>query len=121
MKKNHIPALLFKLVAVVVYDGLVIFGIALFLSLITVILVPQHEVPPETLWFQLMILAGISAYITASLKMGGQTLGMKTWKLHWNGLKPRSWPVAFALVVVSLAAITAILVFSLHMFFGTPG
>gem|GEM_PF-4427512 len=118
MKKSHIPLLFFKLIAVVVYDGLVMFGIALFLSLITVILSPQHEVPPETLWFQLIILAGISAYITTSLKMGGQTLGMKTWKLHWNGLKPRSWPVAFTLVTLGLAGASALLTASLGLFSG---
>ncbi len=98
---------LFKLIAVAIYDTLVIAGILLFLTLLAVILTPAHEVPPETLWFQLLVLGGISAYLAGSLKMGGQTLGMRAWRLQWNGLRQRPWAVAIAVVTTGVTLILA--------------
>jgi len=105
--RQHL-ALAFKLLAVLVYDALVIAGILLFLALLAVILTPAHEVPPETLWFQLLALAGVSFYLAGSLKMGGQTLGMRAWRLRWNGLRQQSWPVAFAVVIAVMGLLLAL-------------
>ncbi len=98
---------LFKLIAMAVYDTLVIAGILFFLALLAVILTPAHEVPPETLWFQLLVVGGITAYLAGSLKMGGQTLGMRAWRLQWNGLQQRPWAVAIAAVIAGIALVLA--------------
>ncbi len=109
-------SLLFKCVAVVIYDGVVLFGLALFVSLLTVIVTPRHEVPPETLWFQALLLSTWVFYITLSLKNGGQTLGMKAWQMRWQGLQGKSWPRAVALVTAFTAGVIAATILLVRLF-----
>ncbi len=107
MKARSFASVFFKIAATLVYEILVIAGIMLFISLLAVLLTPQHQVPPETLWFQLLMLAAITLYLAGSLKMGGQTLGMKAWRLHWKGFQRYSWPKALALTLAALLCLIA--------------
>lgn len=102
MKPQTLLTALLKWGAALIYDTLVIVGILLFLTLLAVIVMPTHQVAPETGWFQLLILAGVTAYLAGSLKMGGQTLGMKAWRLRWNRLMNCSWPEAIGMVAAAI-------------------
>ncbi|TDR20787.1 RDD family protein [Marinicella litoralis] len=72
---------LWKHVAALIYDIFPILGIFLVTSLIFVLLRTGKEVEPETLWFQLLLFFEVYLYFTYSWKKGGQTIGMKAWKI----------------------------------------
>lgn len=40
-----------------------------------------HAVPPETFWYQFTLVGVAVFYYYSSMKSGGQTLGMKAWRL----------------------------------------
>jgi len=67
--------------AAFIYDIFPILGILLVTSLIIILVRKGAEVEPNTLWFQLLLSAEVFLYYTYSWKNGGQTLGMRAWKI----------------------------------------
>ena len=78
-------------VAAFIYDLFPIIGLWLITSVVVVLLRRGHEVPPGTLWFQLLLLAEVVFYFVFSWKKGGQTLGMRAWKIGIEGFQDMSW------------------------------
>ena len=69
-------------------------------------------IAPGTLWFQLLLFAVTLAYYAASWKLGGQTIGMRAWRVRVRSATPAplDWPRAllrFAVSLLSLAALGA--------------
>ncbi|MCX7544099.1 RDD family protein [Marinicella gelatinilytica] len=67
--------------AAFIYDLFPIIGLWLITSVVIVLIRGGDEVPPGTLWFQLLLTAELVFYFVFSWLKGGQTLGMRAWKI----------------------------------------
>ncbi len=76
---NH--SSVFKHLFSLIYDIFPITGLFLTTSLVVMLLRGGEEVAPGTVWFQALLIAEVYLYFTYSWKSGGQTLGMRAWKL----------------------------------------
>jgi len=89
---NQRHSQLWKHLAALVYDIFPILAIWLITSLLFVMFRGGEEIKPETIWFQLLLLAEVWLYFTYSWKKGGQTLGMRAWKLGIEKYNELTWP-----------------------------
>ena len=69
----------------------------------------MQAVPPYTWWFELILLGAAFAYFGLSWKRGGQTMGMRAWRVAVVGAdgRPIGWGRAllrFVVMGLSLAA-----------------
>ncbi len=87
MKKSK----LWKHVAALIYDIFPILGIFLITSLFLVLIRQGDEVQPRTLWLQLLLFSEVFLYFTYSWKKGGQTLGMRAWKIGIEDYPNMTW------------------------------
>ncbi len=71
-----------KHIAAFVYDIFPVLGILIVTSGTTLILRSGNEVQAHTWWFQVFIFCEIALYYIYFWKVGGQTIGMKAWKIH---------------------------------------
>lgn len=93
--------------AAILYDGLLL--IALWMAAAAVIvIVLQREVLPSNPWFQLYLLTVTWAYFALCWR-GGQTLGMKAWRISIVGkTRPLAWMdtlIRFAASILSWACL----------------
>lgn len=68
-------------------------------------------IAPGTLWFQLLLLAVTVAYYAASWKRGGQTIGMRAWRVRVRSAdpaQPLGWGRALLRFAVALASLGAL-------------
>lgn len=72
----------FKHLAAFVYDVFPVIGLLIVTSGITLVLRAGDGVKAHTWWFQAIILFEIACYYIYFWKVGGQTIGMKAWKIH---------------------------------------
>jgi uncharacterized RDD family membrane protein YckC len=75
------PARVARRIAALVYD-LMLLGAMLFMFTLAVFIVRGRAVAPGTLWFQLCLAAIVVWFFTWFWVHGGQTLGMKAWRLR---------------------------------------
>jgi len=70
-----------RCVGALIYDGIVL--VSLFLLFTAACLWVRHGVaiPSGSTWYQLILLSIILAYYFLSYQRGGQTLGMRAWRL----------------------------------------
>lgn len=83
-----------KHLAALVYDIFPILGIFLTTSLFLLLLRQGQEIGPHNLWFQLLLLFEVWFYFAYSWKKGGQTLGMRAWKLGIVNHHKMTWSAA---------------------------
>ncbi len=88
---ENLKSKLWKHIAALIYDIFPILGLFLVTSLIMVVIRGGDEVAPKTLWFQLMLLAEFYLYFSYSWKKGGQTLGMRAWKIGIENYQQLTW------------------------------
>ena len=101
MKKSK----LWKHVAALIYDVFPILALFLITSLILIVIRQGDEVRPRTFWMQLILLFEVYLYFTYSWKKGGQTLGMRAWKIVIQDHQLISWQqvsLRFAAGVISI-------------------
>ena len=72
---------IWKHFAAFIYDILPLLGIFLLTSFVVVLIRNGVEVEPHTWWFDLLIFAELAFYYIYSWKKGGQTLGMRAWRI----------------------------------------
>lgn len=101
------PAGLFRRLAASVYDLLLLAGLLMLCGLVVVGLRAGKPVPPGTLWFQLLLLAVTGTFYAGFWSHGGQTLGMRSWRLRVERCDGRPLSAAdaarrFAAALVSL-------------------
>ncbi len=82
---------LWKHLAALIYDIFPILALFLVTSLVLVLLRQGDEVQPRTLWLQLLLFGEVFLYFTYSWKKGGQTLGMRAWKISIQDHYHMSW------------------------------
>lgn len=64
-----------------VYDSLLV--VALLMVAAAVVVIPiGGEIRPGTFWFQLYLVAVWWAYFAVCWRMGGQTVGMRAWRVR---------------------------------------
>jgi uncharacterized RDD family membrane protein YckC len=88
-----------------VYDGLLL--VALWMIAAAVVIVPTgREIEPGSTVFQLYLLAVAWIYLAVCWRLGGQTLGMKAWRIRLVGDQyPISWITTLVRFIVALASL----------------
>jgi uncharacterized RDD family membrane protein YckC len=76
------PASLARRLAALVYDGLVLAGILLVFTLIVVLSRGARAVDPQTWWFEASLLVLVALFYLGFWTHGGQTLGMRAWRIR---------------------------------------
>ncbi len=72
---------IWKHYAAFLYDIFPILGITILTTFITLLFRNGEAISPGTSWFRILISFEILFYYIYSWKIGGQTLGMRAWKL----------------------------------------
>lgn len=75
-------ASLLRRLAAGVYDLLLLAGLLMVMGIAVLILRGGVAVPPGTLWWQTLVLTGCAVFYAGFWARGGQTLGMRTWRLR---------------------------------------
>ena len=104
MDKYH-KSKLWKHIAALTYDIFPILGMFLITSLFFVLLRSGEEVKPQTTWFQLVLFAEVFFYFTYSWKIGGQTIGMRAWKIGIANYPSLNWQKVSLRFVVGVLSI----------------
>lgn len=92
------------------YDAILLFAVWWAATILVVALRGGREVVPGNYWFQAYLAAIGYAYFVWQWRKGGQTLGMKAWRVRacdWNG-GPMGWGRAslrFVTATVSLGCV----------------
>ncbi|MDH5435183.1 MAG: RDD family protein [Gammaproteobacteria bacterium] len=77
---NH-PGL-FKRLAAILYDGMLLFGVLFFASLLVMVFVDEPAHLSSHLWYRLYLIGVCYFYFAFAWTRTGQTLGLKTWQLR---------------------------------------
>jgi len=85
-------ALLLRRLAALAYDGVILLGLAFFLTLVLVIF-RGGAIPPGSVWYGLGLVGAGFAFFGWSWTRGGQTLGARAWNLRVETAagKPLGW------------------------------
>jgi uncharacterized RDD family membrane protein YckC len=75
------PATLLRRLAGLAYDSLVLAAVLMGFTLVVVLLRGGSAVPPGTWWFEIGVLAVTACFFAGFWAHGGQTLGMRAWRL----------------------------------------
>lgn len=75
------PATLLRRLAALAYDSLVLAAVLMGFTLIVVLLRGGDAVPPGTWWFEISVLAVTAVFFAGFWVHGGQTVGMRAWRL----------------------------------------
>ena len=87
--------------AAMFYDGLLLFALLMLATLVIVVLL-RDAVHADNFFFQLYLLVVAWAYFAVCWR-GGQSLGMKAWRIHIIGkTKPIGWTETAVRFLVSL-------------------
>ncbi|WED43187.1 RDD family protein [Legionella cardiaca] len=74
--------MLLKYIAAQIYDGLIL--LALFFAFTVLCIFINHglAIPPATRWYQIGLTLLFISYYIISIIYGGQTIGMRAWRLQ---------------------------------------
>lgn len=78
-------ASLWRRLAAAIYDLLVVIAILMVLTGLVVLARAGSPFDPRSVWFRLLLIVGWWAYFAWSWTHGGQTLGMRAWRLALVG------------------------------------
>jgi len=101
-----------KRLLAIVYDTLIVAGLLMIAGFAVLALNGVHAVPPNTLWYQLYLVAIVWAYFAISWWRVGKTVGARAWKLevrdlagNYPSLGRASLRAVLALLSVGLAGV----------------
>ncbi len=105
----NVPAGLWRRLAANLYDGLLLVAIWICGGLV-VVLLRGEAVPPLTWWFELYLLALAFGYLGWSWIRGGQTVGMRAWRIRVQRAdgKPLDWGPAAIRFVAGTVVVAAL-------------
>lgn len=103
------PAGILRRLAALAYDLLLLAALLFVFTLVVHALRGGREVEPGTVWFQLCLVAIIVVFFAGFWVHGGQTLGMKAWRLRVISRDGEriGWPTALARTGAGLLSIAA--------------
>jgi uncharacterized RDD family membrane protein YckC len=76
------PASLFRRLAALVYDALLLAALVFIFTLALVLVRGGREIRPGTIWFEACLVALAFAFCGVFWARGGQTLGMHAWNIR---------------------------------------
>ena len=78
------PASLLRRLAALSYDALLLVGLVFSFTLLVVVVAEAlgRPVRPGSVWFQLSVTALVAAFFCGCWVHGGQTLGMRAWRIR---------------------------------------
>ena len=103
-ESTYIPASLWRRLAAIVYDSLLMFAVLIVVGATTLPFTNGLGISRDNIIFKFYTFGAIYVFLGWFWTHGGQTLGMRAWKiklLQRNG-DPVSWHLAFYYYVVSL-------------------
>jgi uncharacterized RDD family membrane protein YckC len=103
------PAPLLRRLAALSYDLLLLVALMLCFTLLVVVVAAAlgRSVPPGSVWFQLSVTALVAGFFCGFWVYGGQTLGMRAWRIRVvrdDGAN-LTWAQAIARFVAALVAV----------------
>jgi len=103
---NSKPAGLFRRMAALFYDLIIVFALLLVGTLLILPLEHGQAVPPSSWLYDTYLLFLISAYFVISWCHGGQTIGMRAWQLQVKTIHNTklSYRMAFARLSLAVAS-----------------
>ena len=112
--REALPAGLIRRLAALVYDSLLIAALLMLVTLIFVAVRGGDPVEPGNPIFQLALIVTVGGFFTGFWVRGGQTLGMRAWRLkvEQKSGDALTWKVA---VIRFLAGIVSVLPFGAGM------
>jgi uncharacterized RDD family membrane protein YckC len=98
---------LLRRLAALAYDALLLGGLLFVFTLALILLRGGRAIGPDTLWYRASLVAVAFAFCAAFWTRGGQTLGMRAWRIRVVALDGRelSWPRAALRFVASWVAL----------------
>lgn len=105
-------AALWRRIGAGIYDLFPVLAIWMGIGFLVVGLRGFEAVPPYTWWFEALLLASAFAYIGWSWRHGGQTLGMRAWRIRMvvDGDGVPGWRlIGLRFVVMLLSVLAALL------------
>ena len=90
------PASLLRRLAAIFYDGLLLAGLLMVLTLVLVLVRGGAAIPPGSWWYGATLLGVNFLFFRLSWTRGGQTLGAQAWGLRVSALDGGNlqWPQA---------------------------
>lgn len=87
-----------RLLAACFYDALAVVAVLFLVTVPWVALMPGQHVAAGNPWYQAWLVAAVNAYFSVGWMRGGQTLGMRAWRLYVTADRagPLTWPRAIA-------------------------
>ena len=100
---------LLRRLAAGLYDGLLVIALLVIPTLLAMALRGGEPIPPGDLLFQALLLLTAGAFFTWFWSHGGQTLGMRAWRLRVEQQSgaPLSLGIALLRFVISLVSVAA--------------
>jgi uncharacterized RDD family membrane protein YckC len=68
--------------AAICYDALLLAALLLVLTTLLLALRRGQEIPPQTWWFQVLVIGVVALFYSWFWTHGGQTLGMRAWRIR---------------------------------------
>ncbi|HKL64029.1 MAG TPA: RDD family protein [Woeseiaceae bacterium] len=100
------PVGLLRRLAAVLYDALLVLALVFLGTLVLVILNAGEAIPAHTWWYRLFLLAIPAGYFVLFWLRGGETLGMKSWRIMLVSRDGRPVTPRQALVRTASAALS---------------
>lgn len=75
------PPRLWRRLAAIAYDLLIVVALIVIATIATILMRGGSAISPGSVWFQLLLLAIWWLYFAGSWVRGGQTVGMRAWRL----------------------------------------
>ncbi len=109
-----------KYLAALAYDAMIL--VVLFFTITALVLVFHHgrAIPPSTLWYQCLLIGTALVYYQTSIRWGGQTLGMRAWRIKLTTLeknRPTNRQILLRILYFLPAALAAIFSLNAHYTF----
>ena len=78
---------LFRRVAAMLYDALLLTPVLMLVTLGVIAFQDGNAIEPGTWWYRLLLLLVSASFFVVFWRRGGQTLGMKAWRLQVTDLQ----------------------------------
>ncbi len=102
---NHPP--FYKRLAAMFYDGILILAILLIGTGFALIFTKGKPIFPGNIYYQIFLITLIALFFIGFWCHGGQTIGMKAWKLHLltQDERPLSYPQALLRFILAIPSL----------------
>ena len=78
-----------RYLAAFVYDAVIILALCFLFTAICIVFADGQTIPPATRWYQAALCALTYFYYFLSYRFGGQTIGMRAWRIRLLSLRKR--------------------------------